>query len=325
MSALLLPLRARFIVYTLVLVITVLLLLLFLAGYLFGFLRIFDLFLVAIPLALFAPLSVIGTIDLFQTRHAVLRNYPLTAHIRFILEEIRPEIRQYFLESEKDGTPFSRDKRAIVYQRAKQALDKRPFGTQNDVYASGFEWLDHSMAPKAHAKEPFRVVVGGLDCSKPYSASVFNISAMSFGALSPNAIRSLNIGAKKGNFAHDTGEGGYSVYHRENGGDLIWEIGSGYFGCRNGDGTFCAEKFAQGAQCDQVKMVELKLSQGAKPGPRRRVACRQGHCRNRRGPRRTGRRRLHIAGTPFGILDADRYDAIYRYDAASIWRQARWL
>ena len=258
MRVLLLPLRGRFIVYTFVLMITAILL--------FGFLFWWPSIYVAIPLALFVALSAIGTMDLFQTRHAVLRNYPLTAHIRFILEEIRPEIRQYFLESEKDGTPFSRDKRAIVYQRSKQALDKRPFGTQNDVYASGYEWLHHSMAPKPTVTEPFRVVVGGPDCSKPYSASVLNISAMSFGALSPNAIRSLNIGAKKGNFAHDTGEGGYSFYHRENGGDLIWEIGSGYFSCRNGDGTFCAEKFAQGAQCDQVKMVELKLSQGAKPG-----------------------------------------------------------
>jgi len=201
-----------------------------------------------------------------QTRHAVLRNYPLMAHIRFILEEIRPEIRQYFLESEKDGAPFSRDKRALVYQRAKKALDKRPFGTQNDVYASGYEWLDHSMAPKPVVKEPFRVGIGGPDCSKPYSASIFNISAMSFGALSSNAIRALNIGAKKGNFAHDTGEGGYSPYHRENGGDIIWEIGSGYFSCRNADGTFCAEKFEENAKSEQIKMVELKLSQGAKPG-----------------------------------------------------------
>ena len=196
----------------------------------------------------------------------MLRNYPLTAHIRFILEEIRPEIRQYFLESEKDGTPFSRDKRAIVYQRAKQALDKRPFGTQHDVYASGYEWLHHSMAPKLAVKEPFRIAIGGPDCSKPYLASIFNISAMSFGALSPNAIRALNIGARKGGFAHDTGEGGYSAYHREHGGDIIWEIGSGYFSCRNGDGTFCAEKFEANAKSDQIKMVELKLSQGAKPG-----------------------------------------------------------
>jgi glutamate synthase domain-containing protein 2 len=257
MRTLLLPLSARFIVYTSVVAIAAILLVEFyLAPSPY----------VAIPLLLFGGLSVIGTIDLIQTRHAVLRNYPLTAHIRFILEEIRPEIRQYFLESEKDGTPFSRDKRALVYQRAKQALDKRPFGTQNDVYASGYEWLHHSIAPKAVVKEPFRIVIGGPGCGKPYTASIFNISAMSFGALSANAIRALNGGAKKGNFAHDTGEGGYSAYHRENGGDIIWEIGSGYFSCRNADGTFCAEKFAEGAQCDQVKMVELKLSQGAKPG-----------------------------------------------------------
>jgi glutamate synthase domain-containing protein 2 len=253
-----LPLQPRFIVYTIVLVITAILL--------FEYIFEFTSFFVGIPLLLFGVLALIGTIDLVQTRHAVLRNYPLTAHIRFILEEIRPEIRQYFLESEKDGTPFSRDKRAIVYQRAKQALDKRPFGTQNDVYSSGYEWLQHSIAPKPVVREPFRVIVGGPDCSKPYSASVFNISAMSFGALSPNAIRALNIGAKRGNFAHDTGEGGYSSYHRENGGDIIWEIGSGYFSCRNADGTFCPGKFKEAAQYDQVKMIELKLSQGAKPG-----------------------------------------------------------
>jgi glutamate synthase domain-containing protein 2 len=258
MRSLLLPLQPRFIVYTVVLLVTALLLYEVLIG--------FTSPIVEVPLVVFLTLSIVGTVDLFQSRHAVLRNYPLAAHIRFILEEIRPEIRQYFLESEKDGTPFSRDQRALVYQRAKQALDKRPFGTQNDVYASGYEWLHHSMAPKLAAKEPFRIKIGGPDCTKPYSASILNISAMSFGALSPNAIRALNTGARKGGFAHDTGEGGYSPYHRENGGDLIWEIGSGYFSCRNDDGTFNAEKFAAGARSDQVKMVELKLSQGAKPG-----------------------------------------------------------
>jgi len=258
MHTLLLPLSARFIAYTLAVVVTVILLL----AFLFASPPLY----LAIPLAACAALAIIGTRDIIQTRHAVLRNYPLTAHIRFILEEIRPEIRQYFLESEKDGTPFSRDQRAIVYQRAKQALDKRPFGTQHDVYASGYEWLHHSMAPKLAVKEPFRIAIGGPDCSKPYLASIFNISAMSFGALSPNAIRALNIGAKKGGFAHDTGEGGYSSYHREHGGDIIWEIGSGYFSCRNGDGAFCAEKFEANATSDQIKMVELKLSQGAKPG-----------------------------------------------------------
>jgi glutamate synthase domain-containing protein 2 len=179
---------------------------------------------------------------------------------------MRPEMRQYFFESEKDGAPFSRDKRAVVYQRAKMVLDKRPFGTQYDVYGDGFEWVRHSMVPRPHAVAPFRITIGGPDCSKPYDASVFNISAMSFGALSPNAIRALNKGAKAGNFAHDTGEGGLSPYHRENGGDLIWEIGSGYFGARNPDGSFSPEHFSHNATLDQVKMVELKMSQGAKPG-----------------------------------------------------------
>src|SRR5579862_4749000 len=258
MHALLLPLQPRFIIFTLVV----------LTAAALGFEFFYGLrsLIIEIPLVAFIFLAVIVIVDVVQKRHAVLRNYPLSAHIRFILEEIRPEIRQYFLESEKDGTPFSRDKRALVYQRAKRALDKRPFGTQNDVYASGYEWLDHSMAPRPVSKEPFRIVIGGPDCAKPYSASIFNVSAMSFGALSANAIRALNTGARKGNFAHDTGEGGYSLYHRENGGDIIWEIGSGYFSCRNSDGTCSPEKFADNAQNDQIKMVELKLSQGAKPG-----------------------------------------------------------
>src|SRR5580698_2891379 len=249
----------RFVVYTLSILFTAALLLTILADP-----ATFNL--AAIPLAVFAWLTVLGTHDLFQTRHAVLRNYPISAHLRFLLEEMRPEMRQYFFEGEKDGAPFSRDKRAVVYQRAKMVLDKRPFGTQYDVYAEGFEWLRHSMQPRPLVEEPFRITIGGPDCAKPYNASVFNISAMSFGALSPNAIRALNKGAKAGNFAHDTGEGGLSPYHRENGGDLIWEIGSGYFGARNSDGTFSPEHFAQTAALDQVKMVELKMSQGAKPG-----------------------------------------------------------
>ena len=216
--------------------------------------------------AVFAGLAALGTADLIQTRHAVPRNYPISAHLRFVLESIRPEMRQYFFEDEKDGRPFSRDERALVYQRAKMQLDKRPFGTQYDVYADGYEWLRHSVAPRPHAADQFRITIGGPDCARPYSASVFNISAMSFGALSPNAIRALNGGAKKNHFAHDTGEGGFSPYHREMGGDIIWEVGSGYFGCRNADGSFNAEKFAETAVLDQVKMVELKLSQGAKPG-----------------------------------------------------------
>ncbi len=218
------------------------------------------------PLAVFGGLALMGIHDLVQRKHSILRNYPIAAHLRFLFEEIRPEMRQYFFEGEKDGTPFSRDTRAIVYQRAKLQLDKRPFGTQYEVYEGSFEWINHSIAPKPVAYEPFRVSIGGPDCAMPYRASVLNISAMSFGALSANAIRSLNKGAKMGGFAHDTGEGGLSSYHREMGGDLIWEIGSGYFGCRRPDGSFCPETFQKVAAGTQIKMVELKLSQGAKPG-----------------------------------------------------------
>ena len=210
--------------------------------------------------------SALGLHDYFQTHHAILRNYPIAAHMRFLLEEIRPEMRQYFFEDEKHSMPFSRDKRAVVYQRAKGVLDKRPFGTNYDVYADGFEWLNHSMKPTNAKPDDFRITIGGPDCAHPYNASVFNISAMSFGALSPNAIHALNKGAALGKFAHDTGEGGFSPYHKAGGGDIIWEIGSGYFGARNLDGTFSPEAFAKTASNPQVKMVELKLSQGAKPG-----------------------------------------------------------
>ena len=213
-----------------------------------------------------AGLTLLGLHDLGQTRHAVLRNYPVSGHLRFLLESIRPEMRQYFFEDEKNGLPFSRDKRAIVYQRAKMQLDKRPFGTACDVYADGFEWLNHSLAPKPVEPLAFRVRIGGPDCMQPYEASIFNISAMSFGALSANAIHALNEGARKGRFAHDTGEGGFSPYHRAGGGDIIWELGSGYFGARHPDGTFSPERFAQTAADPQIRMIELKLSQGAKPG-----------------------------------------------------------
>ena len=215
---------------------------------------------------LFGGLTALGVSDLLQKRHAVLRNYPISAHLRFLLEEMRPEMRQYFFESETDGLPFSRTQRAVVYQRAKMVLDKRPFGTQLDVYAQGYEWMRHSIAPKPPATETFRTTIGGPDCGRPYSASIFNISAMSFGSLSANAIRALNNGARLGGFAHDTGEGGYSPYHREGGGDVIWEIGSGYFGCRTREGRFDPEKFAIAADNPQIKMIEIKLSQGAKPG-----------------------------------------------------------
>jgi glutamate synthase domain-containing protein 2 len=220
-----------------------------------------------LPVALLCAGSVaVGIHDVNQTRHAVLRNYPVAAHLRFLLESIRPEMRQYFFEGDKDGAPFARDQRAIVYQRAKRDLDKRPFGTQNDVYREQYEWLHHSIAPKPSlAHQDMRTVVGA-GTAQPYSASLLNISAMSYGSLSANAIRALNKGAKIGGFFHDTGEGGVSPYHREHGGDLVWEVGSGYFGARAADGSFDPAKFADTAADPQIKMVELKLSQGAKPG-----------------------------------------------------------
>ena len=213
----------------------------------------------------FGALTVQGFRDVRQSQRSVLRNYPVIGHIRYLLEFIRPEIRQYFIEADDDAAPFSRQQRSLVYQRAKGDSDKRPFGTQMDVGAMGYEWINHSLQPTTLATHDFRVRIGE-GRAQPYDASVFNISAMSFGALSANAILALNAGAKRGNFAHDTGEGSISRHHRENGGDLIWEIGSGYFGCRNPDGTFNAEKFTENALTPQVKMIEIKLSQGAKPG-----------------------------------------------------------
>jgi len=219
-----------------------------------------------IPAVIAAGLSLVGIYDLRQTRHSLRRNYPIMAHFRAFFELIRPEIRQYLLESDADAFPFSRAQRSLVYQRAKNVEDKRPFGTELDVYGSGYEWINHSMRPTKLPNTDFRVHIGGQECKQPYDSSVLNISAMSFGALSANAIRALNTGAKLGGFAHDTGEGSISRYHRENGGDLIWELGSGYFGCRTEDGHFDPDKFAAQAKSPQVKMVELKLSQGAKPG-----------------------------------------------------------
>ncbi len=214
----------------------------------------------------FLSLSLVGLYDLQQQQHAILRNYPIIGHLRFMLETIRPEIRQYFLESETEATPFSRAQRSLVYARAKGQSDKRPFGTQLDTRAVGYEWINHSMAPTVLQSHDFRVMVGGAACRQPYSMSLFNISAMSFGALSANAIMALNQGAKLGGFAHDTGEGSISRHHRTYGGDLIWEIGSGYFGCRDATGRFNAERFTENVRSEQVKMVEIKLSQGAKPG-----------------------------------------------------------
>ncbi|HDR9585849.1 TPA: FMN-binding glutamate synthase family protein [Burkholderia stabilis] len=210
-------------------------------------------------------LIVLGLSDMRQHRHAILRNYPLAGHLRFLSEFIRPAVRQYFIEGDTDEKPFSHVQRSLVYQRAKNVGDKRPFGTKLDVKIVAHQWIDHSLVPTQLDGHDFRIRVGASR-QAPYDMSIFNISAMSFGALSANAIRALNRGAKQGNFAHDTGEGSISPYHREHGGDLIWEIGSGYFGCRNADGTFDPDRFAQQARDGQVKMIEVKLSQGAKPG-----------------------------------------------------------
>lgn len=219
-----------------------------------------------LPLLLFGGLSWMGVQDLRQRSHSILRNYPVLGHMRFLFEGIRPEIRQYLIESDQDEEPFSRDARSLVYQRAKGMEDKRPFGTRMRVYDAGYSWVTHSVAPKHLENTDFRVQIGNKDCAQPYSASLYNISAMSFGALSGNAILALSTGAKAGGFAQDTGEGGISRYHRDGGGDLIYEIGSGYFGCRAADGSFDVDKFAAQAADPQIKMIELKLSQGAKPG-----------------------------------------------------------
>ena len=214
-----------------------------------------------------AGLSLLGCYDVWQKSHAVLRNYPVIGHIRYLIEGIRPEIRQYLLEADNEKLPFSRSQRSLVYARAKNEVGDRPFGTMMDVSESGFEFMSHSIRPALHVDpSSFRIKIGGPQCTKPYSASVLNVSAMSFGSLSGNAIEALNRGAKLGGFAHDTGEGSISPYHRKHGGDLIWEIGSGYFGCRDDEGRFDPGRFAAQACSEQVKMIEIKLSQGAKPG-----------------------------------------------------------
>ena len=217
-------------------------------------------------MVVFGPLIVLGLRDAFQTRHTVLRNFPIIGHGRYLIESIRPELQQYLIESNLDAYPVEREYRALAYQRAKGALETRPFGTQRNVYEPGYEWAAHATIPVPTPDEPPRVTFGGKDCTRPYSSSLLNISAMSFGALSSHAVLALNRGAQAGGFAHNTGEGGISRYHLEPGGDLIWQIGSGYFGCRTSDGHFDPEQFAEKAAHDSVRMIELKLSQGAKPG-----------------------------------------------------------
>ena len=217
-------------------------------------------------LVVVGPLLLLGLYDSLQRQHTILRNFPIIGRARYLLEMVRPEIQQYFIESNTDAFPISREFRNIVYQRAKGELETQPFGTQRDVYRIGYEWAAHSLAPVHPLEEPPRIRVGGPDCRQPYSCSLLNISAMSFGALSKNAVLALNAGAKAGGFAHNTGEGGLSPYHLEPGGDLIWQIGTGYFGCRTPDGRFDPDRFRDQAAHDAVRMIEVKLSQGAKPG-----------------------------------------------------------
>lgn len=219
-------------------------------------------------LAIFLIFTIMGYQDMVQEKHAIRRIFPLAGRLRYLMEDLRPKMYQYFVESDIDGRPINRVDRSTIYQRSKKTLQTIPFGTQLDVYAEGYEWMCHSIAPKAFEtlNHNPRVVFGNKDCKQPYSASIFNISAMSYGSLSSNAVEAFNAGAKIGGFAHNTGEGGLSDYHLKHGGDLIWQVGTGYFGCRNEDGTFSEELFAKKSQTPNVKMIELKISQGAKPG-----------------------------------------------------------
>lgn len=217
-------------------------------------------------LVITGPPILIGLVDLFQKKSTIRRNFPFLGNFRFILESLGPELHQYFVENDQSGRPFNRDQRSVVYQRSKNQPDTRPFGTQLDVYKTGYEWVNHSITPVLPEEVDPRITIGGPDCKQPYSASIFNISAMSYGSLSKAAVQSLNGGAKLGGFAHNTGEGGVSASHLEFGGDLIWQIGTGYFGCRTINGGFDPGKFTQVASQPSVKMIEIKLSQGAKPG-----------------------------------------------------------
>ena len=214
------------------------------------------------------PLIYMGIVDMIQTRQSLRRNFPVLGRLRYVFEDLRPKIQQYFVESDTDGAPINRNERSVIYQRAKKQIDTIPFGTQLNVYAEGYEWITHSIAPKDFHKMDHnpRIRFGGNDCKQPYDMSVLNVSAMSFGSLSQNAVLALNAGAKIGGFAHNTGEGGLSPYHLQPGGDIIWQIGTGYFGARTEDGNFSGDAFQLNATKPSVKMIEIKLSQGAKPG-----------------------------------------------------------
>ncbi|MFC3783566.1 glutamate synthase domain-containing protein 2 [Sphingopyxis italica] len=217
-------------------------------------------------LLLWVPLLLVALYDALQRRHTLRRNYPLIARTRWLFEDLRPFLYSYIVESPFDGRPFTRAERDIVYARAKGDLDAHPFGTELDVYSDEYEWMSHSIAPEIGHDRTRRVKIGTAQCARPYEAALLNISAMSFGSLGARAIEALNLGARLGNFYHDTGEGGFSPYHRTHGGDIVWELGSGYFGCRDAGGRFDPERFRDRAQDEQIKMIEIKLSQGAKPG-----------------------------------------------------------
>lgn len=219
-------------------------------------------------LVIIVPIIIVGVFDIIQKKHTIMNNFPVIGHFRFLLEAFRPEIQQYFVETDIEGTPINRMFRSLIYSRAKNENDTTPFGTKSNVYKVGYECMTHSMYPKRQDEldQNPRITIGGKDCKQPYSSSILNISAMSFGALSQNAVLALNKGAKLGGFAHNTGEGGISPYHLEGGGDLIWQVGTGYFGCRTVDGNFCKDTFKKNVLQENVKMIEIKLSQGAKPG-----------------------------------------------------------
>ncbi|HRP91131.1 MAG TPA: FMN-binding glutamate synthase family protein [Edaphocola sp.] len=222
----------------------------------------------AVLLGIVIVLTIVGYYDMYQTKHSIMRIFPVLGRLRFVMEDLRPKIYQYFIESDIDGRPINRIDRNTIYQRSKKDNDTMPFGTQLDVYSEGYEWMCHSIAPKDFStlNHNPRVLVGNKDCKQPYSLSILNISAMSYGSLSSNAVEAMNAGAKIGGFAHNTGEGGLSPYHLKHGGDIIWQIGTGYFGCRKDDGTFDEDLFAEKSKHEHVKMIEIKISQGAKPG-----------------------------------------------------------
>ena len=274
-------------------------------------------------IGILAALCLLGLYDMLQRRHSILRNYPVIGHVRWIAEFVRPEIRQYLVEADEEAAPFSRSQRSLVYERAKGEAGEHPFGTLLDVYEDGYEFIGHSTVPAVAADpDSFRITIGGAQCARPYSASVFNISAMSFGAISANAIRALNAGARRGGFSHDTGEGSISPYHLEMGGDIVWEVASGYFGCRTEDGRFDPDRFAEQARLDQIKMIEIKLSQGAKPGHGGVLPAAKVTAGDRADPRRPHGPGLRLSGAAQRLHDTDRDDELHHPTSHPVWRQA---